>query len=89
MNVGKVKILTKPLPANDTLDTIGLYCPVPIVKTAERIKQLEADSVLEVLSDDGGIEADLPAWCESSGHEYLGLLRDGAIWRLYLRKKAV
>ncbi len=87
--MSKDKILTKPLPANDTLDTIGLYCPVPIVKTAERIKQLEADSVLEVLSDDGGIEADLPAWCASYGHEYLGLLRDGAIWRLYLRKKVV
>lgn len=87
--MGKDKNLTKPLPADHTLDTIGLYCPVPIVKTAERIKLLEAGSVLEVLSDDGGIEADLPAWCKAYGHEYLGLLRDGALWKLYLRKKAV
>jgi tRNA 2-thiouridine synthesizing protein A len=87
--VGEDKILTKPLRADNTIDTTGLYCPVPIVKTAERIKELETDSVLEVLSDDGGIRADLPAWCNAHGHEYLGLVRDGAVWRLYLRKKAI
>ena len=81
------KILTKPLPADERLDTTGLYCPVPIVKTAEKIKELGVGTVLEVISDDGGIEADLPAWCASFGHEYLGLVRDGAVWRLYLRKK--
>jgi tRNA 2-thiouridine synthesizing protein A len=85
--VGEDKILTKPLRADNTIDTTGLYCPVPIVKTAERIKELETDSVLEVLSDDGGIRADLPAWCKANGHEYLGLVRDDAVWRLYLRKK--
>ncbi|MEA2062887.1 MAG: sulfurtransferase TusA family protein [Gemmatimonadota bacterium] len=75
------------MPADQSLDTTGLYCPLPIVKTAERIEQLGPGKVLEVLSDDGGIEADLPAWCQAQGHDYLGLVRDGAIWRLYVRKK--
>lgn len=83
------KILTKPLGADETLDATGLYCPLPVVKTAERIKELPVGTVLELISDDGGIEADLPAWCEGYGHEFLGLLRDGPVWRLYVRKKAV
>jgi len=58
-----------------------------VVKTAEKIKALTVGTVLEVISDDGGIEADLPAWCEGYGHEYLGCLRDGPVWRLYVRKK--
>jgi len=80
--------LTKPINADDTLDTTGLFCPLPVVKTAEKIKSLPVGSVLEVISDDGGIEIDLPAWCEGYGHEYLGSLRDGPVWRLYVRKKA-
>ncbi|MCE5271089.1 sulfurtransferase TusA family protein [bacterium] len=79
--------LSAPLTADEVLDATGLYCPLPVVKTAERIKEMPAGQVLELISDDGGIQADLPAWCESFGHEYLGLLRDGVRWRLYVRKK--
>lgn len=82
-------ILTRPLPADESLDTRGLYCPLPVVKTAERMKELQDGTLLEVLSDDAGIEADLPAWCAGFGHEYLGSFRDGGQWRLYVRKKMV
>ena len=82
------RILTKPIEADKTLDTTGLFCPLPVVRTAEKIKALSSGTVLEVISDDGGIEADLPAWCKGYGHDYLGCLRDGPLWRLYVRKKA-
>ena len=82
-------ILTQPLEADETLDTKGLYCPLPVVKTAEKVKDLPEGSVLEVVSDDGGILADLPAWCTGYGHEYLGCYRDSSAWRLYLRKITV
>ena len=38
-----------------SLDTLGLYCPIPIIKTAEAIGEMEPGQVLEVLSDDPGI----------------------------------
>jgi TusA-related sulfurtransferase len=82
-------VLTAPIPFDDTLDTTGLYCPIPVVKTAERVKKLEVGKVLEVISDDGGIEADMPAWCAGYGHEYLGCYRDGARWKLYVKKNEV
>ena len=74
--------------ADVTLDCMGLYCPMPIVETAKKIKELEPGQVLEILSDDKGIKADMPAWTESTGHEFLGVEEEGGEYRVYVRKKA-
>ncbi len=72
--------------ADQALDCIGLYCPMPIVKTAQKIKDLKIGDVLEVLSDDIGIKLDMPAWCESTGHEYLGNEEVGTEIKVYVKK---
>ena len=72
--------------ADHTLDCIGLYCPMPIVKTSQRIKELSGGEVLEVVSDDRGIKSDMPAWCEKTGHEFLGLQEDEGEIKVYVRK---
>ena len=77
---------TVPFHPDDVLDTQGLYCPVPIIRTAERVRRLHAGAVLEVLSDDRVILVDMPAWCRSMGHEYLGARQDGVCIHLYVRK---
>ena len=59
--------------ADQSLDCVGLYCPMPIVKTAEKIKGLKTGEVLEVVADDTGIKQDMPAWCKAIGHEFLGI----------------
>jgi tRNA 2-thiouridine synthesizing protein A len=69
------------------LDTVGLFCPVPIIRTAERIRKLPPGRVLEILSDDRVILVDLPAWCRSTRHEFLGTRRVGAILHLFVRKR--
>ena len=69
-----------------TLDTLGLYCPVPIIKTARRIREIGTGEVLEVLSDDPVILVDMPAWCASNGHEYIGADRSGRQVRLLIRR---
>lgn len=63
--------------ADQTLDTLGLFCPIPVILTSKKIKQMEIDQVLEVLSDDEGIKKDMPAWCKSSGNEFLDLIQEG------------
>ena len=72
------------------LDTLGLFCPMPIIKTSKKIKQLTVGQVLEVVSDDEGIKKDMPAWCETTGHEYLGLEEesggDAIHYKTYVRK---
>ncbi len=72
--------------ADQSLDCIGLYCPMPIVKTVERIKQLKTGEILEIVADDKGIKLDMPAWCEATGHEFLGVEEDGNEIKVYVKK---
>lgn len=72
--------------ADAILDTLGLYCPMPIVKTAEKIKDLKIGQVLEVISDDEGIKEDMPAWCKRTGNEFLRIEEGEGEYRVYVRK---
>ena len=72
--------------ADQSLDCIGLYCPIPIVKTAEKFKELKQREVLEVVADDKGIKEDMPAWCEATGHEVLGIEEEGGDIKVYVKK---
>lgn len=72
--------------ADATLDTFGLLCPMPIIKTAQKMKGLKVGQVLEVLATDPGIKEDMPAWCRATGNEYLGLEEERGEYRVYIRK---
>lgn len=70
-----------------SLDAVGLYCPMPIVKTSKAIKEIEVGQVLEIIADDEGIKEDMPAWCKTTGHEFLGMEEDDDEIHLYVRRK--
>ncbi len=72
--------------ADQTLDCTGFYCPMPIVKTVEKFKELKPGEVLEVVADDKGIKKDMPAWCEATGHEFLGTEEEGGEIKVYVKK---
>ena len=72
--------------ADQSLDCMGLYCPMPIVKTVDKFKQLKPGEVLEVVADDKGIKEDMPTWCEATGHEFLGVEAKGEELRVYVKK---
>ncbi len=72
--------------ADQKLDCMGLYCPMPIVKTAAKIKELKPGEVLEVVADDKGIKLDMPAWCEATGHEFVGMEEEGGEIKVYVKK---
>ncbi len=69
------------------LDCLGLYCPVPIMKTAEIIKEMKSGEILEVIADDEGILKDMPAWAKMTGNEMLGSQTEGDIHKVYVKKK--
>jgi tRNA 2-thiouridine synthesizing protein A len=70
-----------------TVDAYGLICPMPIIKTAQKMKELQVGQVLEVVATDEGIKEDMPAWCRTTGNEYLGLEEKDGEYRVYVRKK--
>jgi len=72
--------------ADVKLDCFGLLCPMPIIQTAQKIKEMKIGEVLEVASTDQGIKEDMPSWCRQTGNEFLGLEKDGEIIRAYVKK---
>lgn len=79
--------MTSDMPVDSILDTFGLLCPMPIIKTAARIKELQRGNVLKVLSDDPGILEDMPAWCVTSGNELIRIDEVSGEYHAYIRKK--
>lgn len=53
------------------LDTRGLLCPLPVIRTQDRVNSLPSGSILEVVSTDPGALHDIPAWCRVHGHTIL------------------
>jgi len=74
--------------ADVTLDCFGLLCPMPIIETAKKIKEMKTGQVLEVLSTDEGIKTDMPAWCKATGNEFLGAEEKGGEYKAYVKKLA-
>jgi TusA-related sulfurtransferase len=68
------------------IDCTGLFCPMPIVKTREAIKQMRPGQLLEMLSDDPASEADMKSWAQITGQELLAISRDGGVFRFLVRK---
>ena len=68
------------------IDCSGLFCPMPIVKTREALRDMAPGQVLEMLSDDPASEADMKSWTQRSGNELVGLSREGAVYRFLVRK---
>ena len=53
------------------LDTSGLLCPLPVIRTQDRIKTMAAGDTLTVVASDPGTMQDIPAWCRVHGHVLL------------------
>ncbi len=52
-----------------TLDTRRLLCPMPVIRTQDKIKTLSSGDILKVTCTDPGALNDIPAWCRINGHE--------------------
>ena len=74
--------------ADQVQDSLGQACPMPIVHMAKNMRVLGAGKVLEVRADDEGAHADIPAWCEQTGNEFLGEQQVDGYFKYYVRKKA-
>ena len=63
--------------ARHTLDARGLLCPLPVIRTQNRIRTLGKGDILEILCTDPGALHDIPAWCRINGHRVLETVEDG------------
>jgi len=74
------------LAADRKLDCVGLFCPMPILKTRDAMKGMRMGETLEMLSDDPASEADMKSWTARTGQELLEIEKNGAVFRFVVRK---
>lgn len=72
-----------------TLDVKGESCPIPVVKTKQKVDNLDQNETLRVLSTDSGSLSDINGWSKGMGDIELieQQTEDDEIYVHYLRKK--
>lgn len=54
--------------AHFELDARRMFCPMPVIRTQDKIKTLSPGDTLDVICTDPGALNDIPAWCRINGH---------------------
>jgi len=53
------------------LNAKRLLCPLPVIRTQDKVKTMQTGEILEVVCTDPGVMQDIPAWCRINGHKVL------------------
>ncbi len=69
------------------LDTQGLNCPMPILKTKKALANLSSGQLLRVISTDAGAVRDFQAFTKQTGNTLIGQHIDGNVCVHVLRRK--
>lgn len=56
---------------NYELDARRLLCPMPVIRTQNKIRELVSGDKLVVYCTDPGVLQDIPTWCRLNGHQVL------------------
>ena len=50
------------------LDATNLLCPMPVIRTQDKVATMAQGEKLEIICTDPGALHDIPAWCRINGH---------------------
>ena len=53
------------------LNARNLLCPLPVIRTQDRVRELNPGDRLIVTCTDPGALHDIPAWCRINGHRVI------------------
>jgi tRNA 2-thiouridine synthesizing protein A len=67
------------------LDARGLNCPLPLLKTRQALRALQAGALLEVMATDAGSARDIPEYLRQSSHELVRHEQDEREFRFLIR----
>ncbi len=58
------------------LDARRLLCPMPVIKTQNKVAELSSGDILKVICTDPGALSDIPAWARIHGHQMVEFLEE-------------
>ncbi|RUO66408.1 tRNA 2-thiouridine synthesizing protein A [Pseudidiomarina planktonica] len=73
--------------ADQSLDTLGLKCPEPVMLVRAQIRRMAVGEVLEVIADDPATTRDIPSFCRFMDHELVLAETSTTPYRYYIRKQ--
>jgi len=68
------------------LDTRGLNCPLPILKTKKTLNKAETGEVVRMISTDQGSLKDIESFCKQTGNTLLSTASDDREHTFFVRK---
>ena len=68
------------------LDTCGLNCPLPILKTKKSMRDIAIGGTIEVLATDPASDTDFRAFCRSTGHPLLEAGSQDGVYRFVIQR---
>ncbi len=71
------------------IEARGTVCPMPIIKLSQKMALLSPGEVVELMATDPGVLENVPAWCQSTGHECIEVKRVEDYYVAVVRKKEV
>jgi tRNA 2-thiouridine synthesizing protein A len=71
---------------DETLDTSGLLCPLPVYKAGLILDRLEPGQVLHLITTDPGALEDVPALARQRGDQLLGTERSDGSQLFWIKK---
>lgn len=70
----------------NTLDTLGLRCPEPVMMVRAAIRKMAVGEVLMVVADDPATTRDIPGFCEFMEHQLIRQEVEQPPYRYWLKK---
>lgn len=67
------------------LNARNLLCPLPVIRTQNRIKTLADGDILKVICTDPGALHDIPAWCRINGHHVVETRQHAREWTIIIK----
>ena len=69
------------------LNTSGMACPLPIIKTKKALADMASGQVLKILATDVGSLKDMQAFAEQSGHTLLSTDNTPGQYVFFMKRK--
>lgn len=69
------------------IDTRGLNCPLPILRTKKALSDVQSGQVLKIVATDPGSVKDFESFSKQTGHALLSQTEANGEFTFFMRKK--
>ena len=78
--------LTGTIHYDQTLDTKGLNCPLPVLKSKVLLNKMQPGEILYVEATDPHSVVDFQAYCARTDHELMKVIESEELFEFYIRR---